>query len=116
MSFEVSKDRAGDIVIARLRGDLDRGADAALVELEAGLAESAGLVLDFAPTDYISSSGLALLVRLARSAAAAGAKVSAMGLDDHYRHVFEITRLDSVIPVRGDEQAALAAVEGGDER
>lgn len=114
MSFSLSVERAGDVVVARLSGHLDRGADGQLGELEGRLAAAAGLVLDFGSASYVSSTGLALLVRLARSAAALGMKVSAVGLDDHYRHVFEITRLDSVILVHSDEGAALAAVtEGG---
>lgn len=114
MSFALSTERSGDVVVARLEGLLDRGADERLAALEPGLEASSGMVIDFAGTEYISSTGLALLVRLARAAAAAGAKLAAVGLDEHYRHVFEITRLDSVIPVFTDERAAAVAVMGGE--
>ena len=113
MSLTVTTRSVGSVAVAGLTGDLDRAADGPLAELEAQLDGVSGLVLDFTDTGFIASSGLALLVRLVRSAAAAGVAVAAVGLDDHYRHVFEITRLDSVMTVTDDDEAALAAVSGG---
>lgn len=115
MSLSVTTEQVGGATVARLTGDLDRGADVPLAELEAGLAGRAGLVLDFGSTGFIASSGLALLVRLIRSAEAEGVAIAAVGLDDHYRHVFEITRLDQFIDLSDDEDAALAAVSGGNQ-
>jgi anti-sigma B factor antagonist len=34
----------------------------------------------------------------------------AFGLSDHYRQIFELTRLDDAIGIHPDEDAALAAV------
>jgi anti-sigma B factor antagonist len=34
----------------------------------------------------------------------------AYGLTDHYRQIFELTRLDEAITIHDDESAALAAV------
>jgi anti-sigma B factor antagonist len=113
MALDVSSQRVGDVLVVRLSGDLDRSADEPLSALEEEISGVSGVVLDFAPTGFIASSGLALLVRLVRTAGATGAAVAGIGLDDHYRHVFEITRLDSVIGLADDEQAALAAVSGG---
>lgn len=113
MSLAVRTRREGDLLVAHLSGDLDREADAALAGLERELAGAAGLVLDFADTAFITSSGLALLVRLARAAQGEGMKVSAVALSEHYRHVFDITQLDTVILVRDDVQAAMAAMSGG---
>ncbi len=113
MSLTITTEANGEVLVARLTGDLDRAADVPLAELEAGLDPFSGLVLDFTDTGFIASSGLALLVRLVRAAQGAGAAVAAVGLDDHYRHVFEITRLDSVMTVSDDNEAAVAAVSGG---
>lgn len=113
MALDVSSQRVGDVLVVRLSGDLDRSADEPLSALEKEISGVSGVVLDFASTGFIASSGLALLVRLVRTATATGASVAGIGLDDHYRHVFEITRLDSVIGLADDEQAALAAVSGG---
>jgi anti-sigma B factor antagonist len=115
MSLTVNTEVAERVLMAHLDGDLDRAADEPLAELEAQFGETSGVVLDFTDTGFIASSGLALLVRLVRSASAAGATVAAMGLDEHYRHVFEITRLDSVMFVTEDKEAAVAAVSGGNQ-
>lgn len=114
MSFVLRTERAGAVLIAQLVGDLDRGADETLAELDKAVETVGGVVLDFGRIAYISSSGLALLVRLVRASRLAGTRVSAVGLSDHYRHIFDITQLDSMILVRNDIRSAEAAVtEGG---
>ena len=115
MSLTVNTEVAEKVLLAHLDGDLDREADEPLAELESLFGETSGVVLDFTNTGFIASSGLALLVRLVRSASAVGATVAALGLDEHYRHVFEITRLDSVMFVTEDKEAAFAAVSGGNQ-
>jgi anti-sigma B factor antagonist len=47
-----------------------------------------------------------LLVRANR----AKQRLLACGLNDHYRQIFELTRLDEAISIFDDEAAALAAV------
>ena len=47
-----------------------------------------------------------LLVRANR----AKQRLLACGLNDHYRQIFELTRLDEAITIFDDEAAALAAV------
>ncbi len=115
MSLRITTEMAGPVLLARLAGDLDRDADAPLSKLEGSLAGVEGVVLDFAGTGFISSSGLALLVRLVSAAGGGGTAVAAIGLDDHYRHVFEITHLDQFIAVTDDQEAALAVASGGRE-
>jgi anti-sigma B factor antagonist len=39
-------------------------------------------------------------------------RVLAYGLSDHYRQIFELTRLDEAVSIHDDEGAALAAVSG----
>ena len=46
-----------------------------------------------------------LLVRTQRNQQ----KLAAIGLSDHYRQIFELTRLDEAIALYPDESAALAA-------
>lgn len=114
MSFVLRTECAGGVLIAQLIGDLDRGANETLAELDKEVGTVGGVVLDFGRTTYISSSGLALLVRLVRASRLTGTRVSALGLSDHYRHIFDITQLDSMILVRNDIRSGRAAVtEGG---
>lgn len=80
--------------VLALQGDIDAGADAALRRAwDAAAADTGALVLDFTGTGYINSTGIALIVRMLTDARARGIDLSARGLSDHYRRIFEITRL-----------------------
>ncbi len=65
------------------------------------------LVVDFERIDYINSTGIALVVGLVRRARASRVRVVAFGLSDHYREIFEITRLVDYMPIADDEASAL---------
>ena len=67
-----------------------------------------GIVLDFTGLDYMNSSGIGLLVTLLVRAKRGHQQVSAYGLSDHYRQIFELTRLDEAIAIHDDEAGALA--------
>jgi anti-anti-sigma regulatory factor len=47
-------------------------------------------------------------VQLLARARAAGVDVHAFGLTDHYRHIFEITRLADFVALHTDEASAVA--------
>ena len=84
----------------RLTGDIDRSAEA---QLEAAYT-GGDLVLDFSGVGYINSTGIALIVGLLARARAEGAAVSARGLSDHYREIFEITRLSDFMTIIDERQ------------
>ncbi len=58
------------------------------------------LVLDFANVSFLSSIGLALLVRLHKSLVANGRRLSILNLQPHIYEVFNVTRLNTVLEVR----------------
>ena len=64
--------------------------------------------LDFTGVEYINSTGIALLVSLLAKARHDDRPVVAWGLTDHYREIFEITRLADFLELVADEQAARA--------
>jgi len=74
--------------------DVDANAEAAF---QAAWDESApgarSVILDFSRTSYINSTGIALIVQLLANARARGTELTARGLSEHYRTIFEITRL-----------------------
>ncbi|HEV2723497.1 MAG TPA: STAS domain-containing protein [Thermoleophilaceae bacterium] len=102
--FEVAvRERDGTPVI-ELVGDVDATAGEAL---EAGYAEAvadcpAAVALDFARAEYINSSGIAVIVGLLALARSTGIEIKAYGLSDHYREIFEITRLADFMTIEGD--------------
>lgn len=84
-----------------LAGRVDRDAEGDLLAAFVAAAESGTerVVLDFHEASYINSSGLAAIVALLADARERGIAVAARGLTEHYRHLFEITRLTDLIEV-----------------
>ena len=77
-----------------LVGDIDARAERALqAAYHEAAADTHAIVLDFSGTKYINSTGIALIVRLLADARARRIEMTARGLSDHYREIFEITRL-----------------------
>ncbi|MGH9075029.1 MAG: STAS domain-containing protein [Acidimicrobiales bacterium] len=66
------------------------------------------LVLNFSGLQYMNSGGIGMLVTLLVRANRQRQQLAAFGLSDHYRQIFELTRLDEAIAIYGDEPAALA--------
>jgi anti-sigma B factor antagonist len=70
------------------------------------------IILDFTALDYMNSGGIGLLVTLLVRAQRQHQQVLAHGLSDHYRQIFELTRLDEAVAIHDSEADALAAVGG----
>jgi anti-sigma B factor antagonist len=95
-----------------LAGDIDGGAREALDAAYTAIAGDGPLLLDFGRVGYINSTGIALIVGLLARARAQSRPVSARGLTEHYREIFEITRLSDFMTILADEPT-LAADNGG---
>ncbi|WP_404311720.1 STAS domain-containing protein [Agrococcus terreus] len=101
MTLTIQLARLGRVATLRLHGRVDRDA-AELLEgafADAASAAPEAVELDFADVDYINSTGIALIVGLLARARADRIAVRALGLTDHYRHIFEITRLCDFIEI-----------------
>jgi anti-sigma B factor antagonist len=70
------------------------------------------IVLNFTALDYMNSGGIGLLVTLLVRAQRQHQQVLAYGLSDHYRQIFELTRLDEAVGIHDSEAEALAAARG----
>ena len=89
----------------RLSGDLNGRADEALASAYARVVALGPrrVSLDFGHVGYINSTGIALVVRLLAEARRDGRVVRAIGLTEHYREIFRITRLSDFMEiVEGD--------------
>jgi anti-sigma B factor antagonist len=110
-SCEVDVRRVPGAAILVMRGEID--ATAAL-PLQSAYAETIGpdmaprVVLDFTAVDYMNSTGIALIVGILAQARTEHRIVAASGLSDHYRQIFEITRLSDFIQVYADVDDAIA--------
>ena len=75
-----------------------------------GLVDDSGrqkLLLNFSNVEYMSSAALGKLITLNKKVQAAGGKLVLCGIIPQIREVFEITKLDKLFVIRGDEQEAL---------
>lgn len=108
--FEASvRDRAPNAAIIDMRGDLDGRADGtinAAYGQAAALAPEA-VVLNFGDVGYVNSTGIALIVGLLAEARKAAIALRVCGLSEHYRHIFEITRLADFMAFFPDEDTAV---------
>jgi anti-anti-sigma factor len=106
--FEVRVEEADGMTRLRMSGDVNRSAHEQLEEAYAG-AGSGPLILDFSHVDYINSTGIAVIVGVLAKARAGGRAVRAFGLTDHYRQIFQITRIADFMTIFEDETAAAGA-------
>jgi anti-sigma B factor antagonist len=104
-------DQAGPASILRIEGDVTSASEGDLMAAYAAIADSGTkvVVLDFSRLAYMNSGGIGLLVTLLVRAQRGGVQLVATGLTDHYRQIFELTRLDEAIAIHDDEAAAVAA-------
>ena len=94
-----------------IQGDLSSFAENALMDAYTQVANPTTrvIILNFTALDYMNSSGIGLLVTLLIRVNRQGQRLFAYGLSDHYRRIFELTRLNEDITIYPDEVSALAA-------
>ena len=94
-----------------IQGEINAFAENALMDAYT-LATSKGarnILLNFEKLDYMNSSGIGLLVTLLIRAQRQKQRLMAYGLSEHYRQIFELTRLNEAIMIFENEVEALAA-------
>jgi anti-sigma B factor antagonist len=111
VSFDASVRNTDGLAVLDMRGEVDSSADAALNEAyQEVIGLGAGRVLlNFADVSYINSTGIALIVGLLAEARGSKRTMLACGLSDHYKEIFEITRIVDFVEIVDDEAAAQAA-------
>jgi anti-anti-sigma factor len=107
---EATVRRSGASVVIAMKGDINGAADEVLQRAwsEAEAHAPATVVLNFEGMTYMNSTGIALVVSLLAEARKKQIEVRACGLTDHYRHIFEVTRLADFMPMFDDETTAVA--------
>jgi anti-anti-sigma factor len=106
--FQVEVTSVDGTTVLRLSGDVDRSAHDAL-EAAYGQASGDPVILDFADTGYINSTGIAVIVGILAQAKATGREMRACGLNNHYRQIFQITRISDFMAIYDNETAAVTA-------
>jgi anti-sigma B factor antagonist len=99
-------------IVIRVRGDVTAASEGPLMAAYSQAGEKTrAIVLDFSGLDYMNSGGIGLLVTLLVRANRQKQKLLACGLNDHYKQIFELTRLDEAIGIHDNEAAAIAAAK-----
>ena len=109
-SFDATVRSTVGRAVIDLRGQIDGSAKDALgaVYEHAIEGDADDVLLNFSDVDYINSTGIALIVGLLGRSRAEGRTLAACGLSEHYREIFEITRLADFIAIYSDEASATA--------
>ena len=109
-TFDVREASAGARVID-IKGDITAQSEDVLMDAygRAGEEGVRVIVLNFTGLDYMNSGGIGLLVTLLVRAQRQRRRVLAYGLSEHYRQIFELTRLDEAVGIHESEDDALAA-------
>jgi anti-anti-sigma factor len=98
--------------IIDIAGEINAAAEAPLTEAW-NAATSGGakvLLLNFSGLEYMNSSGIGLLVTMLIRAKRQNQRLAAFGLSDHYRQIFELTRLNEAIVIYPNEAEAVKSV------
>lgn len=106
--------KADDAVgIIDIEGEVTAFAENVLMDAytQASTQGAKAIMLNFEGLEYMNSSGIGLLVTLLIRAQRQGQRLMAVGLNDHYRQIFELTRLNDAIAIFSTEDEALASVE-----
>ncbi|MBL8056975.1 MAG: STAS domain-containing protein [Anaerolineales bacterium] len=109
-ALETSVRRAGVVSVISLEGEIDGFAEEALnhAYTAAAAPDVTAVLLKFDRVDYINSTGIALIVGLLAQARKSGRRLLTSGLSQHYREIFQITRLSDFMQIYPDEATALA--------
>ncbi len=112
-TFDV-REMSEQIRVIDIKGDITAQSEDVLMDAY-GRASTDGvsaIVLNFTGLDYMNSGGIGLLVTLLVRAQRQHQRVLAYGLSDHYRQIFELTRLDEAVGIHDSADDALAAAGG----
>ncbi len=111
MEFHDSREQ--EILIVELVGDLDISSSPAFKEKAAQWVDRGerSVLLDFTRVPFMDSSGLGSLVGVLKRLKEQNGKLALCGLSRDIAKVLEVTKLDRVIPIYPDREAALEALK-----
>jgi anti-sigma B factor antagonist len=94
-----------------IQGEVTAFAEKVLMEAytEASTPTTRSIILNFRELEYMNSSGIGLMVTLLIRVNRQKQRLLAYGLNEHYRHIFELTRLNDAIRIYDTEAEALVA-------
>jgi len=100
-----------DASIIDVQGELTAFAEEVLMDAynQASDGKVRAIILNFEGLEYMNSSGIGLLVTLLIRVNREKQRLLTYGLSEHYRSIFQITRLDDAIGIHDSEEEAIEA-------
>jgi anti-sigma B factor antagonist len=97
--------------IIDVEGELTAFAESVLMDAynQASDGQARAIILNFEGLEYMNSSGIGLLVTLLIRINREKQQLMTYGLSDHYKSIFQITRLDDAISTYDTEEEAVRA-------
>jgi anti-sigma B factor antagonist len=107
--MDISEDRKADAVILALSGKLDATTAKTFEDRILGVINSGTqrLVVDLSQLDYVSSSGLRVLILAAKRLQTVGGKIVLCSMKDHVRQVFDLAGFSSMLSIYGSRDEAI---------
>ena len=101
------------VSVIDVKGELNAFAEGVLMQAydQASDGRVRAIVLNFEGLEYMNSSGIGLLVTLLIRVNREKQRLLTYGLSEHYRNIFQITRLDDAITIYDSEEAAVQAAD-----
>lgn len=115
MKLEVEVRRIGDVALLRCKGRIVNGEEAQFLQKRVTelMNSNRQLVLDLRAVDFLDSTGLGLLVRLAGVMRAARGDLKLCSATADILHILKITNLSGVLEAHESEVEAIAAFYNG---
>jgi anti-sigma B factor antagonist len=100
------------VSVIDINGELTAFAEGVLMQAynQASDGKVRAIILNFEGLEYMNSSGIGLLVTLLIRVNREKQRLLTYGLTEHYRNIFQITRLDDAITMRESEEEAVQVV------
>lgn len=110
VSMDVRRVASGTAVVD-IVGEVTGSCETVLMSAydEVSNGDTRRVVLNFSGLEYMNSGGIGMLVTLLVRTNRQHQQLAAFGLSQHYRQIFELTRLDEAIMIFDDEASALAS-------
>ncbi len=101
------------VSVIDVKGEVTAFAEGVLMQAynQASDGRVRAIVLNFEGLEYMNSSGIGLLVTLLIRINREKQRLLTYGLSEHYRNIFQITRLDDAISIYDSEEEAVRAAD-----
>ena len=109
--MDISVRETGGVSVMDFTGNLDTNTSPAAESVVNQLLEggSEKIIFNFMDLNYISSSGLRILLSTAKKMKTSGGKMMVCNLNDTVQEVFDISGFAAILDLASNEEEALAA-------